>query len=128
VPGRAFPVVYVANVRRSVRFWELLGFEEQYQFPPDGEAGYVGMKRGDAELAVVDMEWPRQSLGAEIGDDPRFEMFVYVDDVDATVAALREDGTLVLSEPADMPWGERVAHVGDPDGNPVGLAASVTPP
>jgi lactoylglutathione lyase len=35
----------------------------------------------------------------------------------------------VLRDPADMPWGERIATVADPDGNPVALAnqARVTP-
>ena len=28
----------------------------------------------------------------------------------------------VLAEPEDMPWGERMAYVSDPDGNPVALA------
>jgi lactoylglutathione lyase len=46
---------------------------------------------------------------------------VYVADVDALVGELREDVALIR-EPADMPWGERVACVADPDGNPVTLA------
>jgi lactoylglutathione lyase len=29
----------------------------------------------------------------------------------------------VLKEPADMPWGERVGFVADPEGNVVSLAA-----
>ena len=49
-------------------------------------------------------------------------MFVYVDDVDDAVEGLRATGAAVLREPADMPWGERVAYVSDPDGNPVALA------
>jgi lactoylglutathione lyase len=28
----------------------------------------------------------------------------------------------VLRTPTDMPWGERVAYVSDPEGNPVALA------
>jgi lactoylglutathione lyase len=50
---------------------------------------------------------------------------VYVEDVDATVAALRD--AAILREPADMPWGERVAYVSDPEGNVVALAASPSP-
>ena len=49
--------------------------------------------------------------------------------VDTLIEALRTEGVPVLSEPADMPWGERIATVADPDGNPVALAneARVTP-
>jgi lactoylglutathione lyase len=49
-------------------------------------------------------------------------MFVYVDDVDRTVSHLRASGSTVLREPADMAWGERVAYLSDPDGNPVAVA------
>jgi lactoylglutathione lyase len=61
--------------------------------------------------------------GVEPGQGPRHELFVYVDDVDHTVSELRAEGTSVLREPTDMPWGERVAFVTDPEGNVVSLAA-----
>jgi lactoylglutathione lyase len=54
----------------------------------------------------------------------QFEMFVYVD-VDSAIADL--DGiSTVLREPADMPWGERVAYLTDPDDNPVALATTTS--
>jgi lactoylglutathione lyase len=61
--------------------------------------------------------------GVEPGPGPRHELFVYVDDVDARVADLRAAGATIVREPADMPWGERVAFVADPEGNLVSLAA-----
>jgi lactoylglutathione lyase len=82
------------------------------------------MRRGSAEIAVVDAVWPKDQYGGALGDGVRFEMFVYVDEVDSAVKRLRDSGTSVLREPADMPWGERVAYVADPDGNPVALAAA----
>jgi lactoylglutathione lyase len=60
--------------------------------------------------------------GVEPGPGPRHELFVYVEDVDATVAALREAGVTIVREPADMPWGERLGFVADPEGNLVSLA------
>jgi lactoylglutathione lyase len=60
--------------------------------------------------------------GVEPGLGPRHELFVYVDDVDSAVSELRVRGASVLREPADMPWGERVAFVTDPEGNVVSLA------
>jgi len=47
---------------------------------------------------------------------------VYVAELDRLVGELHATGVTVLREPADMPWGERVAYVTDPDGNPVALA------
>jgi lactoylglutathione lyase len=119
---RAFPVIYAARVSECADFYEAMGFTRHFQLPPDGEPGYVGLRRGTAELAVVSTDWPRQQYDLEPGERPRFEMFVYVDDVDGTVETLRQRGIRVLREPADMPWGERVAYVVDPEGNPVALA------
>jgi lactoylglutathione lyase len=73
---------------------------------------------------VVTVQSPRELIGVEVGSQPHFELFVYVDDVDAQVEELRRDGVGVLREPEDMFWGERVAYVADPDGNPIALAAT----
>ena len=116
-------MVYAADVEATAAFYERLGFEMHFRLPDGGEPGYVGMKRGDSELGVTTVESPRLLAGVEPGGGgPRFELFVYVDDVDATVAALRADGMTVLRDAVDMPWGERVAFVADPEGNPVSLA------
>ena len=71
----------------------------------------------------MDQGWPAERLGVSLGDGPRFELWVYVDDVDETVQRLRGAGVPVLADPEDMPWGERMAYVADPDGNPVALAS-----
>lgn len=114
---RALPAIYAREVTRTVEFYELqLGFERQYQFPPDGEPGYVGLRRDKADLGVVDESSPRQMIGVSMGDGPRFELFVYVDDVDAAVEPMRAAGVATLREPENMPWGERVAFVADPEG------------
>ena len=120
---RAFPVLYAKDVAEVAAFYVRLGFREHVRMPgPDGSAGYVGLARDGAEIAVTSEESPRMLAGVEPGPGPRHELFVYVADVDATVAELREAGGTVLRGPADMPWGERVAFVADPEGNVVTLA------
>jgi lactoylglutathione lyase len=74
---------------------------------------------------VVSEESPRMLAGVEPGPGPRHELFVYVEEVDTAVAGVPAAGGEVLKEPADMPWGERVAYVADPEGNVVSLAAPV---
>jgi lactoylglutathione lyase len=37
---------------------------------------------------------------------------------------MQDAGVTVLRAPENMPWGERLAFVADPEGNPVTLAAS----
>lgn len=122
--SRAFPVTYSDDVDRAARFWELLGFERFYELPdPAGSLGYVGLRCGSAELAVTHTSWARDRYGLEPGDGPRFEMYVYVEDLDAVVERLRSEGVAVMREPEEMPWGERIASVLDADGNPVALCA-----
>jgi lactoylglutathione lyase len=122
---RAFPIIYVRDVPRALRFYgELLGFEEHYRFPPDGdEAVYVGLRRDDADIGIVHETSPQQLIGRTMGEGPRYELFIYVGDVDGTVGRLRAGDVPVLREPEDMPWGDRLAFVEDPEGNPVTLAA-----
>jgi lactoylglutathione lyase len=101
-----------------------------FRLPPQGDAGYVGLHRGSHELAVTTVDSPQQLIGVQVGSGPpRFELFVYVDDVDDALGRLREDGDVrVLKEPQDMFWGERVGWVADPDGNPVALAMVLASP
>jgi lactoylglutathione lyase len=82
----------------------------------------VGLGRGAYEVAVVEAGWPARQYNLSVGDGVRFELFVYADELDRLVERLRAASVMVLREPADMPWGERVAYVADPDGNPVALA------
>ena len=124
IAERAFPVVFAVHVSETAAFYERLGFEPHFQLPPEGEPGYVGLRRGDYEVAVVASSWPDEQYGAPVGDGVRFELFVYVVGVDKLVEELRAEGVTVLREAADMAWGERVAYVTDPDGNPVALAQS----
>jgi lactoylglutathione lyase len=123
IAERAFPVVFATHVGRSASFYEALGFESHFQLPSEGEPGYIGLRRGASEIAIVSAEWPEQQYRLRVGKGVRFEMFVYVDDVDRTVSQLRASGSTVLREPADMAWGERVSYLSDPDGNPVAVAS-----
>jgi predicted enzyme related to lactoylglutathione lyase len=58
-----------------------------------------------AELGVVHESSPRQMIGMGMRDGPRFELFVYVSDVDATIASMQDAGVPVLRRPEDIPWG-----------------------
>jgi lactoylglutathione lyase len=122
---RAFPVLYAKDVEQVAAFYVQLGFEEHFRMPSqDGSPGYVGLRRAGSELAVTTEDSPRTLVGVEPGQGPRNEMFVYVDDLDHTVSELRAGGTRVLRAPTDMPWGERLAYLADPEGNIVALAAA----
>jgi lactoylglutathione lyase len=109
----AFPIISTPDMARSLSFYrDLLGGVVAYQFPPDGDGVYVGLDIGSSHLGI--------GYDANLSDDrsaQRFSIWVYASDCDAAVELLRSAGTPVLEEPADQPWGERVARVSDPDGN-----------
>ena len=114
----AFPVVTVEDLPAARAFYEELGFTQAYRFPPEGDASFVTMRRGSATIG----------LGAgEVDEGDRSGYWVYVDDVDATLDRLRAAGAPVVAEPADQPWGERVARTRDPGGHLVLLGAPLAP-
>ena len=91
---------------------DLLGARVSYEFPgPDGKPAYAGLDLGPSHLGIG------ADPGAAAGENPRFNLWVYTDDCDAAVERLRSAGVTIVEEPADQPWGERVARVLDPDGN-----------
>jgi lactoylglutathione lyase len=129
VARSSFPILYTDDLARALAFYrDLLGFSETYRFPDEGAPAFVALDSGGGSLALADVSGP----GEPIHGRPlrpvaghRFELCVYVDDVDAAVEDLRAAGLPVLAEPADQPWAERLAYVRDPDANPVMLTAPV---
>jgi lactoylglutathione lyase len=113
---RAFPIITVRDLPATRRFYEQLGFTQTYQFPADGEPGFVTMTRGSASIGI--------GAGADTTAD-RFGYWVYVDDVDRTLDTLAAAGAPVVAPPENQPWGERVAQTRDPDGNLVYLGRAL---
>ena len=122
----AFPIIYTSDLRRALRFYrDGLGFAETFRFPSDGDPEFVSLRLdGSGGIAL---SGPGTSLhGLPVTPGGRgFELCVYTDDVDGAVGDLRSRGHEVLLEPIDQPWGERVAYVADPDGNPVLICAVI---
>ncbi|MFD6218543.1 VOC family protein, partial [Nocardia salmonicida] len=100
---RAFPLVFAKDVQASAFFYQRFGFVRHAQNPPTGEPTFVGLRRDDAEIAVVDLHWPRERYAGTVGESPRFEFFVFVDDVDATLAELEETG-IQTTRPTATCW------------------------
>ena len=115
--GGAFPVVVVADADRALRFYvDLLGATEIFRFPPEGDAGFVSMQFPDGTKLGLGVD-ASMSQGANAA----LELCIYASDCDAAVERLRAAGVPIVDEPADQPWGERMAHVLDPDGNRISL-------
>jgi lactoylglutathione lyase len=114
----AFPIITVPNLPDTVTFYrDLLGFRESYRFPPEGEPQFVTLTLGASELGL--------GAGQVSGPAAGYALCVYADDCDRAVQRLRAAGTPVVEEPADTPWGERMARVTDPAGNEIVLVAKL---
>jgi predicted enzyme related to lactoylglutathione lyase len=112
-----FPILNSRDLPRLVSFYEqALGATVEYRFAGGDEDDYVALRLGAEALGIG-----RVPDAPTAGD--RVALWFYVDDVDAAFSAWTRLGGEAVQPPADMPWGERVAQVRDPDGNLVNLGA-----
>ena len=109
-----------ADLNRLLAFYaELLGATQTSRVLEDGPAFYVGLRVGDSELGLVaDAEGAAGAAG-------RILLSIAVEDVDSLLARVNALGGSVRGQPNNMPWGQRVAHIADPDGNTVNLTQPV---
>ncbi|MEU9947306.1 VOC family protein [Streptomyces sp. NPDC047939] len=114
------PVILTADQDVLLGFYtKLFGAEEIFRVPAEGPAFYRGLRIGDTDLGLVTKKNPGT------GAAPRILLSIGVDDVDETLARVEALGGSVGGAPKDMPWGQRVAHIKDPDGNPVNLTQPI---
>lgn len=114
------PVIITADHDVLLGFYtELFGAEEVFREPAEGPAFYLGLRIGDTDLGLV----VRDDVDA--GAAPRIVLSIAVDDVQETLGRVTALGGSLHGGPNDMPWGQRVAHIKDPDGNPVNLTQPI---
>lgn len=103
----------VADMGRSVAFYDDLGFEVAYG---GADAAFTSYRIGpgflnlqlDQEVAAPVPTWGR--------------IVLWVADVDAMYERARTAGWAPAATPADAPWGERYFHLRDPDGHELSFA------
>jgi catechol 2,3-dioxygenase-like lactoylglutathione lyase family enzyme len=100
----------VADLDRSVGFYRSLGLRQIVSV--DGYARFVSPE-GDTTLSLESRDRDVHAEGFSVHFD--------CDDVDATVAALKERGVEFEQDPTDRPYLWREAVVRDPDGHAVFL-------
>ncbi len=115
MPSSVLPMLVSRDLPRLATFYQrLFGAVATEQVPAEGPVFYLGLRIGDSDLGLV------SDTGAPDGPQ-RMLLSVAVPDVDALLPRVSELGGHVEGPSNDMPWGQRVAHVQDPDGNAVNL-------
>jgi predicted enzyme related to lactoylglutathione lyase len=110
------PVASTPDLPRLRAFYvEVLGAKQTLRVPPEGPEFFVQLRIGETDLGVV------QNDDTEVGAPVRILLSAEVADVDALLPVVAAAGGTVQGPPNDMPWGQRVAHVLDPDGNMLNL-------
>lgn len=110
------PIVSTPDLPRLRAFYEtVLGATQTLRVPAEGPEFFVQLRIGDTFLGIV------QKDDTETGAPVRIILSAEVDDVDALLPTVESAGGTAPSPPNDMPWGQRVAHVHDPDGNMLNL-------
>jgi uncharacterized glyoxalase superfamily protein PhnB len=119
----AFPILSVSSIEVALAFYrDQLEFVEVFRFPEHGDPVYVGLELGTSRLGIGDSPSDLSKEDRQTKLDRPFDLWIYADDCDVAVDRLRSVGVHVDEEPADQPWGERMARVKDPDGNRVIIA------
>jgi predicted enzyme related to lactoylglutathione lyase len=105
------PLLYVADVERSIEFYSHLGFEIGNTFACEGETkpSWAWLQSGDAQLMLAAASQPLTARHTVL-------FYVYTDDVAAARASLVEAGLKPggIANPFYAPHGE--FELVDPDG------------
>ncbi|TDK25176.1 hypothetical protein E2F48_07755 [Arthrobacter crusticola] len=113
-----FPILSTRDLERLVSFYEsAFDAERTYGYPgPDGNDVFVSLRVGGATVAIAADEVPTAAAD-------RIALWFYVDDADSAYEQALRAGGQPVRAPADMPWGERVASIKDPDGFLISMGA-----
>jgi PhnB protein len=92
-----------------------LGGVESVRRPgADGRTAHAVVLFGPA-MVMIESEWPQVAHRAPSPDGSSpVVLYVYVENVDETVARAESAGAQVLMAPADQFWGDRTAWIMDP--------------
>lgn len=127
-PTEFIPYLSITGAAKAVAFYADVFAVAPYVLlnMPDGRVMHCEFRIGNARFFISE-ELP------EHGGTPSparlaatsVAIHMYVDDCDAMIETMKENGSTVLMEPADMFWGERFGRVRDPFGHEWGITTQL---
>jgi PhnB protein len=113
------PYLFVDDAAKAIEFYEkAFGARQRTRLEvPGGKIAHAELDVGDSLIMLCDplpqfVSHPPTELGGTSA-----EVFMYVDDTDATVSRAVEAGATLTMEPADQIWGDRLGRITDPFGH-----------
>lgn len=122
-------ILYVSDVRASVSFYEA-AFGLKRRMMSD-EGGYAEMDTGSTRLAFASVEFAKSHLPGGVtphspsGTPQALELAFVTADVEAGFKQALAAGATPVAEPEQMPWGQVVSWVRDPEGILIEVATDV---
>ncbi|MDM5165582.1 VOC family protein [Bacillus altitudinis] len=121
-----YTILYVNDVEASIQFYHhILGFPIKLRVE-----SYVEFDTGEVTLSINSRQDVKEALGLPVPEvvssSQTFEIGFVVNDVNETIASLKEKGVPVIKEPAKKPWGQTVSYVSDPDGHFIEICDAVS--
>jgi PhnB protein len=83
---------------------------------PDGLVGHAEMQIGDSHIMMADESPQMDAYGVKHYGGSPISLMLYTEDCDAMYAKALTAGAKSLREPADQPYGDRMAGILDPFG------------
>lgn len=121
------PYLTVTDAAKAIDFYKrAFGAEELYRMTaPDGErVAHAELQIGNARLMLAD-SFPEWGSPAPARDGAGVGVHLYVDDVDAVMAAAEKHGARVIMPAMDAFWGDRFGKLLDPYGVSWGVATHI---
>ena len=118
-------ILYVSDFEKTMNFYKgILGLPVKMQ-----QDTYVEFDTGATTLSFNTRKSVKELIGLNVPEDSTsthtFEVGFVVEDVDATIEKLRQQGVTIIKEPVTKPWGQTVAYIADPDGHYIEICTSV---
>ena len=108
--GNLIPFVHVADVARSIAFYELLGFEVRDTYAYEGRLDWAALESGDAQLMLARASAPIDCRVQAV------LFYLYSDDLSALRDRLLAEGVTVGEIVDGSPGPEQEMRLADPDG------------
>jgi PhnB protein len=112
------PYLIFAGCAKAMEFYKAAfgATEVMCMKSPEGVVGHAEMQLGDSRIMMADEHPQIEAYGAKhYGGSPISLMF-YTEDCDAMYVRALAAGAESLREPADQPYGDRMAGIQDPFG------------
>ena len=123
------PYLMFVNAREAIDFYaKVFGAKEKLCMKsPEGRIVHVEIELGNSVLMLADENAEIEAFAAPHYNGSPVSLMLYVEDCDTTYAAAVAAGAGSLREPANQPYGDRMAGVLDPFGYKWWVAHSIAP-